>query len=467
MKNKLFMLLLMLFSMVKIAAARAQSSTSLNDVLTYELELYNLKGEFWVIMLSFLIVFCIIFLATTKVPFFNDQEKIANLFSIVFSLIVVTSSPITTAFTWTVLNVGGWTLIFFAIIAVLFAGYAELKGNISDTASELGSERRDLGSIFKRVGKLRRKENKLWKKIKRELINAKRDIKKIREDKKRDDRDRLDRTDVANVTDDLDSIYNLIDKSFRDVKKLRRATHSRESRKMKDILNYIREKLQLAGVHLRAGEKGDALSQVNEALKKWKRNKKFMAKLFANIAHDYEEAKAEEQESVVREGEDRKQIAAGKKEEIEDAEYEEIQEEEKRRKIGFERDKEREKSSAESVKEKRRKENEIVVKLLDEKIKKINPLFNVNLAKHPKKAKNYIKDIRKGIDNKLVKAVSNLGYGDDFNAYLSNIDQIVSFLNAKKPYEVSMDEWDNIIKNARSYKEFLLVIRDKALEPIV
>ncbi len=454
MKNKILMLVFMLISMIKLAVAKAQS-TSLNDVLTYELELYNLKGEFWVIIMSFLIVFCVIFLATTKVPFFNDQERIANLFSIVFSLIIVTSSPITTAFTWTVLNVGGWALIFLAVIAVLFAGYAELKGNISDSAADLGGERKDIGSIFRRVGKLRRKEAKLWKKIKKELVHAKKDIKRIREDKDREDRDRLNRTDVANVTDDLDSVYNLIDKSFRDVKRLRKVTHSREARKMKDILDYIREKLQLAGVHLRAGEKNNALSQVNEALKKWKRNKKFMARLFANISQDYEESRSEEQEAMIREGEAKKQIKARREEEIEDAEYEEV------------KDKEEEESSSEAVKEERRKENELAVKVLDKKIEKINPLFSVNLTKDPKKAKDYIKDIRKSIDSKLVSIVSNLGYGADFSAYLSNIDQIVRFLDAKKPHEVSMAEWDNIIKNARSYKEFLLAIRDRVLEPIV
>ena len=99
--------------------------------------------------------------------------------------------------------------------------------------------------------------------------------------------------------------------------------------------------------------------------------------------------------------------------------------------------------------------------LMQKKIERINPLFQVDLVKHPKKAKNYIRDIRKDIDDSMMDAATSLGQDGNMNSYVTQFDQILDFFeHTKKPNEANEDDWKSVMNIATAYKNFLLSLRD-------
>ncbi len=100
-------------------------------------------------------------------------------------------------------------------------------------------------------------------------------------------------------------------------------------------------------------------------------------------------------------------------------------------------------------------------KLMQKKVKKIDPLFKVDLVKHPKKAKNYIRDMRKDIDQDMMDAAASIGQDGNLNSYITQFDQILDFFeHTKKPHEADENDWKSIMNVATAYKNFVLALRD-------
>jgi hypothetical protein len=107
------------------------------------------------------------------------------------------------------------------------------------------------------------------------------------------------------------------------------------------------------------------------------------------------------------------------------------------------------------------KQKEDWQKMLQKKVNNTNSLFKVDLVKHPKKAKNYIKDIRNDIDQDLMDAATSKEQQNNLNSYMTQFDQILDFFeHQKKPHEAYQRDWDSIMNVATAYKNFLLALRD-------
>lgn len=101
---------------------------------------------------------------------------------------------------------------------------------------------------------------------------------------------------------------------------------------------------------------------------------------------------------------------------------------------------------------------------LQKKIEKINKVYSPDRQKRPEKVFKHIRDdIWKEMkDREFIDLIETLRQKDRFDAYTTQFNQIIDFFeHNKKPYEADERDWASVFKVIESYKNFLLMIRDK------
>jgi hypothetical protein len=465
--KKFSLILFSLFSMIKYVSA-----DDFYDFYRLNVNFGFIKDvELWVFMITWGILFLILNGVVRKIPLFREDTKNAVIFSVLISIAAMIGSPISTWMMATVIL--SPIIIFFLFFIILLwtaISYFLLGGaKASETWGRATSKFRMQKRSFRQIKKLTNKALNLIGIIKDKLNHL--------PDSKDGDYD-------SEANDAINTIRRLI----AELDKMRLRIKEEDPEEKLDAGNQIRKAINEANNAIDEVEKGnvkDAKGDFKNAEKKIKialrRTKKLVKIEKGNLGEikrlpegrGNSEKEKEDPSKIIEKA---KKEYSGVLDDLKNGNYDQKQASDWQtriwgeftlgmKKLGYEKP---------QIEEFWNKEiwslgqiegtglDDKWKKIIQKKIDNINPLFEVDLNKHPKKAKNQLKKIRNDIDKKMIEIATSLGKESTLDAYSAQFNQILDFFeHNKEPADADEKDWKSIMDTTKEYKNFLLVLRDK------
>ena len=163
----IFVIILSLFKQVSAQSVSFYDSTIYRPISFGFLNDVHL----WVLFATILLTTCIFLLATTRLPMFRDNQRIAIVFSLVMGLITSLATP---ASNWLmfIAGWGGWIILVITLLSCIFAAYTMVhKGTLQsvESLSDARSEYKRSRKYYKRERILEAEEAKRVEEILNQL----------------------------------------------------------------------------------------------------------------------------------------------------------------------------------------------------------------------------------------------------------------------------------------------------------
>lgn len=473
--KKFSLILFSLFSMLKSVSAD-------NFYDFYKLNInfgFIHDVELWVFMITWGILFLLVNGIAKKLHFFRDDIKNAAIFSVLVSIAAMVGSPVSTLMMATVI-VSPIIIFFLFFIILIWTAISYFLLGSANAANTRGRATSQFRSLRRSFGQIRRLSNRAMNLIRsirnslnhiadpsegsydsesREVVDALREL--IAELDKM--RQRIDEEDPEGKSNSGDQIRKAIDEAENSITELGRGNVDSAKKDVRNAEKKISIAMRKNKRLLKEAKKdlGSAKKEGKEDVKLLQEGKGDSSKIIEKAKKDYSGVL-----DGLKKGKYDQEQASGWQIKI----WEEFTRDLRKQGYGDDQIKglwEKEIWSLGHV-EKTAEEaqqpgqNNEWKKFIEKKIDRINRLFKVNLAKHPKKAQNLLKKIRDDIGDDMLSLAESLGQKDNMDGYSTQFDQILEFFDHnKKPNEANQKDWESIMSTATAYKNFLLGLRDK------